>query len=136
MSNADWFARKLGQQPQQPQQPMAPTVPPNLPPAFAVQTPPATYRPQQNAAYPPSVQVTPASPTCPACHSGNYSVAAKQITQNGQVESWRCYDCGYPLVQAGSTHGGANSAPSAGPAQRSKQVPTGGWNPTTIIGHI
>jgi hypothetical protein len=49
----------------------------------------------------------------------------------------RCYDCGYPKVQAGSRHGGASSAPSSGgPATPARQVATGGFNPTTIIGHL
>lgn len=128
MSNVDWFAKKFGTNP-------VPTQP-ATPPTFAVQAPPATYAQPQRPSYPPSQQVTPAAPRCPECGSGNYTIAAKQVTQNGQVESWRCYDCGYPLIQAGSSHGGANSAPSSGPTQRSKQVQTGGWNPTTIIGHI
>lgn len=131
MSNADWFARKLGV----PVQPSAPVTPPVAPPVFATQPQPATYA-QPQASYPPSQQVTPAPARCPECGSGNYSIAAKQVTQNGQVESWRCYDCGYPIVQAGSRHGGANSAPSQGGAQRARQVPTGGWNPTTIIGKL
>lgn len=131
MSNADWWAKKLGTPAPQPQ-----AMPPLTPPSFAVQPPPATYAQPQNPSYPPSQQMTPQAPRCPGCGSNNYSVAAKQVTQNGQVESWRCYECGYPLVQAGSSHGGANSAPSAGPAQRAKQVPTGGWNPTTIIGRL
>lgn len=131
MSNADWFARKLGN-PNPPVQ----VNPPSYPPTFAVQPQPATYAQPQTPSYPPSQQVTPQAPLCPECRSSNYSVAAKQVTQNGQVESWRCYDCGYPIVQAGSKHGGANSAPSQGGAQRARQVATGGWNPTTIIGHI
>lgn len=133
MSNADWFARKLNAQPQAPTQPI---TPPTMPPTFAVQPKPATYAQPQNPSYPPNQQLSPQAPLCPECNSANYSVAAKQVTQNGQVESWRCYDCGYPIVQAGSKHGGATSAPSQGGAQRARQVATGGWNPTTIIGHL
>ena len=132
MSNADWFARKLGAQPAAPSQPSQPV---NLPPT-AVSPRPATYAQPEMPSYPPSQQMTPQSPLCPECRSANYAVAAKQITQNGQVESWRCYDCGYPLIQAGSQHGGATSAGASGPAQKSRQVSTGGWNPTTIIGRI
>ena len=110
----------------QPQRPNTPAPAPNYPPQQYVQP--------QN--YPPVQQQVPLSPTCPECRSVNYAVAAKQITSNGQVESWRCYDCGYPIVQSGSKLGGASSAPSAGPAQRATQVETGGWNPTTIIGKL
>jgi hypothetical protein len=121
-SSADWFAKKMGQ-PVPTQQPQP------------VQYQPQVPMPQNYAPTPPSYQA-PMSPTCPECRSQNYAVAAKQITQSGQVESWRCYDCGYPLIQAGSSHGGANSAPSSGPAQKAVQVPTGGYNPQTIIGHL
>ena len=130
MSTSDWWANKLGA--------AAPKPAPNLgtPTPQYVAPQPATYVQPQSPQYPPSQQATPPAPRCPSCHSANYSVAAKQITQNGQVESWRCYDCGYPLVQAGSGLGGANSAPRSGSAQPAVQVPTGGWNPQTIIGHI
>lgn len=127
MSN-DWWARKLNApaQPQAQPQPQPQYVAPQ----------PATYAPPSQPQYPPTQQVTQQAPRCPGCGGPNYSIAAKQVTHSGQVESWRCYDCGYPLVQAGSSHGGANSAPSAGPAQKARQVQTGGWNPTTIIGHL
>ena len=128
MSNADWFAKKLGVQPQQPV-----VYPQNTPPTQMAPKP-ATYVAPPQSQYPPSQQATPQAPTCPSCRSNNYSVAAKQITQNGEVESWRCYDCGYPKVQAGSGVGTVGQ--STGPARAAKQVPTGGWNPTTIIGHI
>lgn len=129
MSNADWFARKLGN-------PNPPAQAPAQIPTYATQPQPATYAQPQRPSYPPSQQMTPQAPRCPECQSGNYAVAAKQITQNGEVESWRCYDCGYPKVQAGSRHGGANAASSSGATQRARQVPTGGWNPTTIIGKL
>ena len=58
-----------------------------------------------------------------------------QVTQAGSVDAWRCYDCGYPLTQTGTGIAGVN-APSAGPTQAAVQVPTGGWNPTTIIGKL
>jgi hypothetical protein len=50
----------------------------------------------------------------------------------------RCYDCGYPIQQSGSGVGrGIQSGqPSGGPAAPARQVATGGFNPTTIIGHI
>jgi hypothetical protein len=50
----------------------------------------------------------------------------------------RCYDCGYPLVQSGSGMGkGITGGPSSsGPATPARQIASGGWNPTTIIGKI
>ena len=124
MSSSDWFAKKLNTQPVAKPQPQY------------VAPQPATYAPPQQPQYPPSQQMTPQAPKCPECKSGNYAVAAKQVTQGGVVESWRCYDCGYPITQAGSRLGGATYAPSSGPATPAVQVPTGGWNPQGIIGHI
>jgi hypothetical protein len=84
-SNADWFAKKLGQQPQQPQTP-APTY---------VAPQPATYVQPQQPQYPPSQQATPQALRCPGCGSGNYGGATPESRK-------RCYDCGYPIQQSGS----------------------------------
>lgn len=124
MSN-NWWASKLGQaQPQQRQEMPLPAS--QIPMARAPQ--PA---PQQSAFLPSNG----ASSSCPSCRSKNYMKVGSQVTASGSVDAWRCYDCGYPLVQRGSGIGGV-STPSAGPTQAAVQVPTGGWNPTTIIGHI
>ena len=62
---------------------------------------------------------------CPACGSGDYSVIGTVFTKNnGQVESKRCFDCGYPVEQrfsgmAGLTTGGQT-------AGRTRQVEHGG----------
>lgn len=118
MSSQNWWASKLGGQPSAPapiQQPRPQQ--PNLIPAG------------QNNSTPPVV----ASPSerCPGCGSFNYGGATPESRK-------RCYDCGYPIVQSGSGLGkGITSGPQAsGPAQPAKQVPTGGWNPTTIIGKL
>ena len=64
---------------------------------------------------------------CPGCGSGNYF--ARKFTEQGmplRMEAApRCYDCGYPVVQAGSARGGANTAARAGKAQRARQLPPG-----------
>jgi len=121
-SNADWFAKKLGQQPQPPQPP-APTY---------VAPQPATYVQPQQPQYPPSQQATPQALRCPGCGSGNYGGATPESRK-------RCCDCGYPIQQSGSGVGKGivgGGGQAAGPATPAVQVQTGGWNPTTIIGHI
>lgn len=35
---------------------------------------------------------------CPNCHSGDYTVVATAFTQRGQVETKRCFDCGFPKL--------------------------------------
>lgn len=122
MSNADWWAKKMG----------VPTPTPVMPQVPLAQPQPAQYQQPQQPQYPPSVQVTPQAERCPGCGSGNYGGATPEARK-------RCYDCGYPLVQSGSGMGrgvvGQGGQPS-GPATPAKQVQTGGFNPTTIIGHI
>ena len=121
MSNSDWFARKLN-------------VPPQPPvvsqPSYVPRAEPAPYTPNQPS-YPPATPAVPVGPKCPECGSGNYSGTAESRK--------RCYDCGYPITQSGSGVGkgiiNSGGTPS-GPAQPSRQVASGGWNPTTIIGHI
>lgn len=125
MSNS-WWANKLGQQ--QPRPADLPPMPPSQQPMTRY-TPPT---PQQ-----PNLPPSSAGPTqCPGCRGNNYAKIGQQVTASGAVPTYRCYDCGYPLVQSGSGLGGANSAPSQGPTQAAKQVPTGGWNPTTIVDRI
>ena len=119
-NNADWFAKKLGQQPQQ--QPAPRYVAPQ----------PATYAQPQQPQYPPSQQITPQAERCPGGGSGNYGGATPESRK-------RCYDCGYPIQQSGSGVGKGvvgSGGQAAGPATPAVQVQTGGWNPTTIIGHI
>ena len=124
MSNADWFARKLTQQPvpQQQQQPA---------PVYAA-PPPAQYAQPQQPQNPPSQQMTPQAERCPGCGSGNYGGATPESRK-------RCYDCGYPIQQSGSGVGTGiigSGGQASGPATPAVQVQTGGWNPQTIIGHI
>jgi len=74
---------------------------------------------------------------CPDCNSRNYSKVGKTPpSQAGPGQDiWRCYDCGYPVKQTTSGMGGF-SQQSTGPTMPAKQVPTGGFNPQGIIGHI
>lgn len=47
----------------------------------------------------------------------------------------RCYDCGYPVVQAGTGVGGVSNA-SSKTVHRATQVEGGGFNPSVIIGRV
>ncbi len=62
---------------------------------------------------------------CPECGSGNFF--HRRYAESGtplRVEAApRCYDCGYPLIQTGSSHGSAASVRPTGPAQRARQLP-------------
>jgi hypothetical protein len=64
--------------------------------------------------------------TCPGCNSGNYMSAPGSTWK-------RCYDCGYPLVQAGS---GVGTTKSDTPTKRATQVEGGGFNPKQIVGRV
>lgn len=119
MSNSDWWAKKLGT-PAVPQQPSYQGVP------IPQQQLPQTNNAPQN--YP--TMRTPVGDRCPGCGSGNYGGATAETRK-------RCYDCGYPITQSGSGVGnGVIGQGGSGPAIPATQVPTGGFNPTTIIGHI
>jgi hypothetical protein len=121
MSN-NWWAQKLGSQPQQPATPQPQYVAPQ----------PAQYAQPQQPTYPPSQQTQAQAARCPGCGSGNYGGATPESRP-------RCYDCGYPIQQSGSGVGTGivgQGGQSSWPATPATQVPTGGFNPTTIIGHI
>ena len=89
-------------------------------PAYQQPQMPQAQQPQM-----PPVQVN----RCPGCGSSNYGGATPESRK-------RCYDCGYPIQQSGTGVGKGISVPMEGPTQASIQVPTGGWNPTTIIGKL
>jgi ribosomal protein S27AE len=127
MSNANWWNKKLGN-------PNAvPTTPPTSPLPSNVYRP-TPQQPNIQVSYDPNQDqlVTRAASArdterCPNCTSGNYM--APQGTQRK-----RCYDCGYPLVQAGSGVGGTGSE---GPVTPAKQPAQGsGFNPTVIVDRI
>jgi hypothetical protein len=125
MSN-NWWSNKLGtQQPaQRVEMPTAPSQQPMAKVPQSTNTQTTTFLPSNGN-----------STSCPSCRSKNYMKVGSQVTQSGAVDAWRCYDCGYPLTQTGTGIAGAN-VPSAGPTQAAIQVPTGGFNPTTIFGHM
>lgn len=143
MSSNNWWAQKLGgqaapatpqfQQPTPPQQYQSPYPPLNNPAAMQPMT--QAVPNQLDGRLIPQSSRTDTS--CPGCRGNNYATVGSIATQNGSVEAKRCYDCGYPLVQAGSGMSGIRGAGSSqGPTKAAVQVPTGGWNPGVIIGHI
>lgn len=129
MSSNNWWANKLGGNASAPGTP-------------ATSTPPSpVYRAPQQA---PNVQVSydqdqdqlvskaqsaRDSERCPNCVSNNYM--APLGTQRK-----RCYDCGYPLVQAGSGAGSTGGGSAGAPIPAKQPSQGGGFNPTTIIGRI
>lgn len=119
--SSNWWAQKLGTQPQQTATPAPAYVAPQ----------PGQYAAPQQPMYPPSQQTQTSAPRCPGCGSGNYGGTAETRA--------RCYDCGYPIEQSGSGVGRGvvgQGGQSSGPPTPATQVPTGGFNPQTIIGHI
>jgi ribosomal protein S27AE len=124
MSNADWWAKKLGES--------APAVqqgrPDGLPPMPPSQQPMTPFQPQ---ATPSSERAQSARQTqsCPECGSGNYMAVANAAP--------RCYDCGYPIQQSGSRYGALTGAHVEGPTQQAQgNDMTNNWNPQGIIGRI
>ena len=96
MNNADWWAKRLGQQPQTTQGRPDPT--PSMPPSQQpMEQMPAFQQPQTTKA-----QSANQTSSCPDCGSGNYF-----SIQNAKA---RCYDCGYPVEQSGSRYGGLAGA--------------------------
>lgn len=118
--SSNWWAKKLA--PQNLTQNEVPKVAPQ----------PATYAKPIQPSYPPSQQLTPEAGRCPGCGSGNYGGATPESRK-------RCYDCGYPIVQSGTGVGSGivgQGGEATGPATPARQIQTGGWNPTTIIGKL
>ena len=122
MTSSNWWEKKLSQ-------PSVPSTPPSSPPPPM----PYVYTPGQSvpASYDPNTDqvVTKAQSArqidrCPGCNSGNY-----MAPQGTNLK--RCYDCGYPLVQAGT---GVGVPTDGGPVIPAKQPAVGsGFNPNVIV---
>lgn len=130
MSNSSsWWDKKLGGGGSLPGTPATAPMPGNVyrPPT---QTPnvQVSYDPNQDQLVSKAVSSRDTE-RCPNCISNNYMAPVGTSRK-------RCYDCGYPLIQAGSgagsTGGGSGGAPTA--AKQPNQG--GGFNPTTIVGRI
>lgn len=105
MSNADWFARKLGNQPPAPAQ--YPVTTPMTPPSQRPMAPMPTF--QQPQAPVTKAQSAANTATCPECWSGNYMAVPGYAP--------RCYDCGYPIQQRGSGMSGTSNVRVEGAAK-------------------
>ena len=128
MASSDWWANKLGGNPSQSGTP--PVAPPR-PQVYVPQTTQNTrvaYDPQQDQLV-TKAQSAREVMRCPGCNSGNY------MAPNG-TNLKRCYDCGYPLVQAG-TGAGMPGGSSGGPTIAAKQPSQGGgFQPNVIVDRI
>lgn len=123
MSNADWYARKMGA-PRPAPQPVQqqPAQQPYYPQQPQQQAPPQPPQEQEYAPRGATHLRASKEGNCPDCDSTNYMVPP------GTAAKPRCYDCGYPILQSGS--GPAIPTGNEGPAQPAKQVNVGGnWNP-------
>ena len=94
-------------------------VPRSSPTAEPQVTPPAAHYQRPT---PSSLQ----EDHCPSCASTNY-----MAPPNSQMK--RCFDCGYPVVQSGS---GVSGGKTDGTVHKATQVPSGGFNPTVIVGRV
>lgn len=124
MSNANWWANKLGQQPAQQSRPADIPMPPSQQPMTSYVAPQPMVN--QNVSKAQSASQT---QSCPNCSSSNYmSVGGAKL---------RCYDCGYPLEQSGSRYGSLTTAKVEGSTKsaRGNDV-TNNFNPQQIIGRI
>lgn len=122
MSNANWWANKLGQQPAQ--QPRPTNIP--MPPSQQPMTP---YTPPIANPNVSKAQSALQNQSCPNCNSSNYmSVAGAKL---------RCYDCGYPLEQSGSRYGSLTGAKVEGSTKAARgNDSTNNFNPQQIVGRI
>ena len=123
MSNADWWAKQLGAQPQAPVQRPANNPMPSSQQPMAPMPQPAYTQPVSKA------QSANQTQSCPECGGNNY-----MAVQNAAP---RCYDCGYPITQAGSRYGALTGAQVEGSAKQAQGNDfQSNWNPQGIIGRI
>lgn len=123
MSNANWWANKLGQPaPAQQSRPVDMPMPPS-------QQPMTPYTPPVSNPNVSKAQSALQNQPCPNCSSNNYmSVAGAKL---------RCYDCGYPLEQSGSRYGSLTGAKVEGATKSARGNDTANnFNPQQIIGRI
>ena len=123
MSSADWWAKQLGAQPTQPvARPADVPMPPSQQP-MASMPQPAYTQPLSKA------QSASQTDSCPECGGNNY-----MAVQNAAA---RCYDCGYPITQAGSRYGSLTGATVEGSAKSAQGNDVqSNWNPQGIIGRV
>ena len=127
MTNTDWWAKRLSSQTPRPSTPpISPTQNTPYKHEFGAPNTQVAYNSQTDELV-SKAQSAKQQARCPGCNSGNYMAV--------QGSKSRCYDCGYPLVQAGT--GVGLPSQSSGPAIAAKQPNQGnGFNPTTIVGRL
>jgi hypothetical protein len=59
--------------------------------------PPAELNPESIAHHSRSAHKAKSTDRCPKCGGPNYTTIGSVFTERGQVESKRCFDCGYPV---------------------------------------
>lgn len=117
MSNVDWYKRKLAAVVE-----LTDSIPP--PPRIPH---PSTVNSSNNVPVERTQPTQPAASGCPNCRSVNYG-------SPGGGRPPRCFECGYGLPIQNSTQG--MTATGGGPVTPAVQVPTAGYQPTTIVGRI
>ena len=101
---------------------------------LAVQGTPGDLSPEEIARHTKSARKAKSTETCPECGSGNYTIIGSKFTKNGEVETKRCFTCGYPVVQRGSGMSGLTTGKATGTA---RQVAHGGIEngfTSTVVG--
>lgn len=78
---------------------------------------------QAVAVHTKSARLARSTGTCPECGSGNYLTTARMVTKHGQVETKKCFDCGYPVVQQFSGLSAVTKGKAVG---KTRQVAHGG----------
>jgi ribosomal protein S27AE len=123
----NWWAKKMGAN-----GPL-PDTPPTSVPQPNVYRPPqqnpnvrVSYDPQQDQLV-SKAQSARNDERCPGCMSGNYMAPVG-------TQRKRCYDCGYPIVQAGTGVGGTGNGGAPIAAKQPSQ--SGGFNPNIIVDRI
>jgi len=126
MTNTDWWARKLAQNPVEPRDGSLPQTHPTQATPHVLLPRPEYPKVNYDSATDQIVSKASSSrrhDRCPECGSGNYAPSAPGS------QRLRCFDCGYPVLQQTSGLGSTsnNSGTAAIPA---KQVASGGftWN--------
>ena len=126
---SNWWAEKLGGAPASQSTPAVSPPTPNIYRATpGAPNTPVNYDPNQDQLV-TRAQSARVAGRCPGCNSGNYMAPVG-------TQRYRCYDCGYPIVQQGSGLAGSGTG-NGGAATPAKQVgQSGGFNPTTIVDRI
>jgi hypothetical protein len=73
--------------------------------------------------------------SCPGCGGNNYFSRSQGVVR-GPAPAPSCFDCGYPLVQAGSGLGSLGGSAGSGSSTPARQSGGGGWNPQVIVGRV